>query len=403
MTSVIAGSHGVLDRVVRACSIAVALSLVLPTSACREPTTEVNVTSGALAWRAGGIVSPTSSGALASDSEHVYAYSSNVSIVALRVADRKVDWTARATDGEGANTSAMRGIVKCGGLVIFGSYRRVYAVDAVSGRQIWSWLPSLGGALYTAAPTCVGGTLFVATLTPMFLYAVDAVTGTERFVRPLNRRVENDGFATTPHVDGGVVATCTREFAYPYTGMVAVFDASSGTELWRYTWSPPPPWTLASCTQAVVMSNNTVVVAVDDGRIFGLDQRTGALLWTAPRVGVAASDERPMTIVDGIVVAGSLTGVVTGIDVTTGATLWSTVDADYALTSINLPILGEQHRVFATTLSGSAVKFDVQTGRRLWLTPTNRVVNTGELFGPGVLTPSLYILVGADGIYAFNR
>ena len=318
--------------------------------------------------------------------------------------DRSIAWTA-AADETLDNGFSPRGIVRCGDHVVFGSYLKAYAVTPRDGTREWAWQPSQGGALGYGVPVCDGNTVYFGTGAPMFVYAVDAVTGNEKWHASVARANSTGGFATTPQVSDGVVVACTRDDVVPATGMIAGIDAATGATKWRFVWDPQPPSSESSCAVSVAAANGFAVGAADDGRIFGIDLQTGKLRWTAPKVPNwdYPRDERPVWIVDGVAIAGSGSGTVIGYDVSTGTQPWSSRDGSQFATVIIGPFVGDRGQFIGVNSSGGSVAFDAQTGARRWTLPPGSGLNQQKLFGPGVLTPSLFIAVGSDGLYAVNR
>jgi outer membrane protein assembly factor BamB len=358
-----------------------------------------------IAWTVSSLRSPTRSGRLAVDSQHVYAYRDGLSIAAIRLSDHSIAWTAE-TDESFDNGASLRGVTSCEGSVIFGSYLAVYAVAPETGRRRWKWEPSRGGSIGFSAPVCDASTVYIGTGSPLLIYAIDAATGREKWVADLGRTSGGNGFVNSPSVSDGVVVACTREFGNPRRGMIAGLDAASGLPKWQYSWTPLSSRPDASCAVNVAIGKGIAVGAADDGRIFGLELQTGTLRWTAPEVSRfgTPSDERPVAIVGDVVLAGSLSGVVTGLDLSTGSELWRSGDAINApVTVINKHVAGDNGQFIATTLSGSAYAFDSRTGREQWLVKYGSTLNSRVLFGPGVLTQTMFFVVGSDGLYAIRR
>ena len=238
----------------------------------------------------------------------------------------------------------------------------------------------------------------------MRLYALDAVTGAERWVANLDRSSGGNGFVAPPRVGEGVVIACTREFGTPLKGMIAALDAGTGREMWRYQWTPFPPFENASCGRFVAVARSLAIGALDDGRIVALELRTGVVRWTAPPVaGLQSSlDERPLAIVDDTILAlGSLSGTVTAVHIDTGRRLWQTP----ALTEtvINNGLLADRGQVVAVSLSGWAMAFDAKTGAKQWTVRANAALTERAMYSPGVLSPSLFIAAATDGLYAIRR
>ncbi len=361
---------------------------------------------GSIAWRVADIRSPSGSAQLAADERHAYAYRDGLSISAVRLSDHRILWTARSDETFDFGF-APRGLTRCGSTVVFGSSSALYGVKPADGGRVWRWTPSKGGQLGYAAPTCAGSVVYFGTGRPMFIYAIDADTGVELWGASLALQVSSDGFVRTPRYSNGVVIGCTREFTRNFTGMIAGVDAETGARLWQHTWTAQPPTTDASCGGAVSADGGLAVGAADDGRIFGLDLRSGELRWTAPRVDgytSSNSDERPIVIADGFVVAGSRSGVIVAVDLATGAERWRMVDPKGTIYSaITNPFSAQGGLAVGMNTGGFAIAFDVSTGRRRWTFVPSGDVTQQILFGPGVLTDSLIVAVGSDGLYALRR
>jgi outer membrane protein assembly factor BamB len=356
-----------------------------------------------IAWRVGEVRSPLRSGAIAADANNVYAYTNNYAIAAIRLSDQRRLWSA-AGDETSNIEAGTQGAAVCSETVIFNSYLATYGVNSATGARRWRWRPSQGGGTGYGSPICDSGTVYIGTARPMRVYAVDVATGAERWAANVDRNSGGNGFVATPRVGEGVVVACTREFGTPLTGMIAAIDAGSGRELWRYEWTPLPPFEHSSCGRFVAVARSLAIGALDDGRVVALELRTGVVRWTAaPVVGLQSSiDERPLAIVDDTILAiGSLSGVVTAVHVDTGRELWRSP----ALTEsvINNGLLADRGQVMAVSLSGWAMAFDARTGRRQWTVRAGPALNERTMFPPGVLTPSLFIAIATDGLYAFRR
>lgn len=355
-------------------------------------------------WKATDIRSPLSASALAADSTHVFAYTSSQSIAAARLTDGRTAWTA-ASDEPGNIAAAPKGLTLCAGTVVFGSYIALYGVGPATGARRWRWGPSNGGGFDTSYPVCADSTVYVGTAVRMRLYAVDARTGRERWFIDVGSKPNANGFVATPAVTDGIVIGCTREFTLPKTGMAIAVDAVTGRERWRYRWDAPPSSNGdASCALFVAAADGIVVIAADDGRLFGLDAQSGVLRWTAPATGelaVRMRDERPITITNGVVVAGSLTGIVVGVDLVTGRELWRTPVDD--LTSMIDGLVSDAGQVVGVTQSGWALSYDARTGTRQWTVKSSSVQNVRLFFDTGVLTKDLFIAVSPDALYALRR
>ena len=240
----------------------------------------------------------------------------------------------------------------------------------------------------------------------MRVYAVDAITGVERWNTPFGDSVGGEGFLTTPAVADGVAVMCSREFSLPFRGAISAFSVATGAVLWRFTWIPPPPLVDMSCSERVRAHDGIVAAAVDDGRVFGLDLLTGALRWTAPPVPLFATprDERSVAIVDATVIVGSLSGRLIAHDLRTGALRWDIVDRPSGGSIFNYGLVGDNGEVVGVNLSGWIASYDVATGRRRWAVAKGIKLEERAFLPEGVvLTRELALGRANDGIYAIRR
>lgn len=373
-------------------------------AACSEAPLESRAPGpGTIAWRVAEIRSPLDATELAADAMHVYAYRDGLSISAVRLSDQRIAWTARS-DETFDNEFAPRGLARCGATVVFGSPSALYGVTPDSGRRLWRWRPSKGGALGYGAPSCSGSTIYFGTGRPMYIYAIDANSGTERWASDVALDSLANGFARTPRVSDGVVVACTREFTRYFTGAITGIDAGTGQRLWRHTWTTDFRTGDASCAAPIAAGGGLAIGAADDGRIFALDLHSGITRWTAPRIAAYQSnDQRPALISDGVLLAGSLSGAIIAFDLETGAERWRSVDArGSAYSAISNQIAFARGTAIGTNTSGFALAFDIRTGKQLWSFAGGQRENDQLLFGPGVMTDSLLITVGSDGLYALR-
>lgn len=382
---------------------------LLALAGCRtsEPTEARPALPGQVAWLVSTVQSPLAAGEIAVDSDKVFVYSSLTSVSAIRLSDRQIVWRASADDTSAVGSSP-KGIASCSGRVVFGSSAWAYAVSADSGVRQWRWRPSQGGTLTFSAPVCVDGVVYFTTGRPMYAYAVDAMTGVEKWAVNLGRVSSGNGFVATPRIVDGILVACTREFGAPNTGMIAGVDAATGTERWRHEWFALAPSTESSCAVSVAAADGIAVGAADDGRVFGLDLRTGALRWTIPPVAgfVSPRDERPVWIVDDVVMVGSGSSIIGGYALRSGAPLWTfgeRTPGRSPATFLVRPIAGDHGQFIAVNSSGGAIAVEAATGRRQWMFQSAGDGSTGLLFPKGVLTATLFIAIAPDGVYAIRR
>ncbi len=238
-----------------------------------------------------------------------------------------------ATAGEAA-LAADEGVVTAG-LRRSGS-RRLVAVDAASGRQLWSSsaIPELTGATLASAPTMAGGRVwawfvdagrsFVACLAARdgaVLWRSSLGTGLER--QPLSRAgdVFVAGNAPAPALNGRELFVSTD------VGQVGAFDAVDGRLLWLHLY-PRTAIDAVDGRTALrrLMARSRGQVLVDDQRVFvtprdtlgilALDRADGHEVWSSELADV---DELSALTPAGLVALGPM---LTLHNPATGALRW---------------------------------------------------------------------------------
>lgn len=133
----------------------------------------------------------------------------------------------------------------------------MYAIDAVSGDQLWSL--DLGGTL-VSSPTYVDGILYVGTLNSEVI-AVNAASGRVAW------RVNTDGWVwASPTFNQDQILVTDLE------GQVYALDAASGQELWKVG-------TEGAITGSALVANDHIYVANENGRVLSISL-DGNIEWT---------------------------------------------------------------------------------------------------------------------------
>ena len=163
------------------------------------------------------------------------------------------------------------------------------ALDAVTGRQLWS---APIGPTYRghggsddgpiSTPAVDGNDVFA--LGPHgLLLAVDAATGRERWrhdlVREFSAAAPTWGFAASPLVDDGRVIIPTGG---PDSRGLLAFDRATGRLLWSAGITRATGYASAVAT---TIAGVRQIVAVASDRVFGVRPSDGGLLWSAPGPG----------------------------------------------------------------------------------------------------------------------
>ena len=215
--------------------------------------------------------------------------------------------------------------------VYFGSWdHRVYAIDARTGRLVWSFAT---GDRVKGGVALARGTIFAGSYDGR-LYALDARTGRLRWSAGDGRL---SGLYATPSVANG------RVFVGSTDGRVYAFAARTGAPLWStatgsFVYSP------------AALSAGTAFVGSYDHRLYALSQATGAIRWT---FAAGAPISGAPTVLDGLVyfsTCGSCSSYESdpharrtfAVDARTGRLVWRFPDGEYS------PVIADRERLYLT-------------------------------------------------------
>ncbi|WP_428489190.1 pyrroloquinoline quinone-dependent dehydrogenase [Rhodopila sp.] len=117
-------------------------------------------------------------------------------------------------------------------------YDHVFAYNAVTGKQLWSYVPDLKYTQLCCGPESRGvavadGKLFVAQLDGN-LVALDAKTGKVDWVKQVGDPRGAFSLTLAPQVYDGMVIIGTSGAEFPTRNFVAAYDNKTGKEIWRF-------------------------------------------------------------------------------------------------------------------------------------------------------------------------
>jgi outer membrane protein assembly factor BamB len=267
-----------------------------------------------------------------------------------------------------------------------GGLNRLYALDAVTGRQRWAFRTE--GR--TGSPVVSDGTVYVAD-DNTYLYALNAATGRRLWTTRLQGSMETP--APPRVVDGVLYATSAAMGAAGFFGHVYALDAHDGGLRWRFEAgsvirSSPcvsagtvfvgsfdhnvyaldaatgrRRWTFRTGDQVAtcpVVSGGTVFAGSDDHRLYALEAATGRRRWAfsaGARVGVSPA------VSGGVVCAGTDNpGSLYGVDAATGRQRWKTAFSS-GIASAGLTTAGG---LVYLGVDGHLYAVDAGSGRRRW-------------------------------------
>ena len=275
------------------------------------------------------------------------------------------------------------------GQLIQGGYDHlVYSLNPQNGQQNWTfdkatdkyigpaladgaslYVPNTSGALFAlntsgslrwtfstnhalwAKPLTDGSQIFVASM-DHFVYALDPETGKQTW--------------KTGDMGGAIVSS----FAFDPQGVLYVgtigadfsaIDSSSGKTLWQtptkgWIWSKP------------VMQEGTLFIADQDGNVFALDAKNGAIRWQirpddGPNRGILSTP----VVVDKTLYFASQAGILYAVDTATGAPLWNKTIGGKIYSDLILS--GETILVAPLEFDAALLALDLQGNIRWTFTP----------------------------------
>jgi len=264
------------------------------------------------------------------------------------------------------------------GLVLFGtSAGTLYALDAAVGRVAWQW--DTRGAIRAApviytpstpnrAPRAAGDLVYTGS-EDGHLYALDLLTGRERW------HLETGGIiAVAPAIAEGQVLLGSGDRRF------RAVDARTGAELWS-----------ANVGEAIgtpVVLGPTVFVVADEHLLYALVTASGERRWIARFRPLRGSSFSDMAAWDGRLYL-SYGNVLAALDIISGQIEWEV--PVMGVEALSAPALAGQVLYVATTTPGELYAFDIARGRKRWEHALSHPLTT-----PPTVTPRI-ILVGSAG------
>jgi outer membrane protein assembly factor BamB len=185
----------------------------------------------------------------------VYVGSFNGKVSALDAGNGSLRWEF-SSENEVRSTPAV-----ANGIVYFGSLdHNLYALNANNGMRIWAVET---GRPIASTPLVVNGVIYVGSFDSKF-YAIDADGGTVKWV--FNEA--GNWFWSQALYDDGIVYACSID------NRVYALDAGNGTFAWAKPFDAGSP-----LISSPAIAGGVLVVASEQGKIFGLDLKTGQDKW----------------------------------------------------------------------------------------------------------------------------
>ena len=298
-------------------------------------------------------------------------------------------WTARVGEGAGKSGARLRPTVVDGVLYADSTDGKLAAIDAASGKTLWSKSTRTHGwfgwgdkkrqdAMYAGGPAVDGDLLTVGTLDG-HVYGVSAKDGSPRWDAELAGEV-----LASPVIAGDLVLVRTED------GRVYGLDRATGKRRWVYDQGNVPLLSLRG-NGGLLAANGVVFFGSDDGKLIALREDNGAKLWEQKLAsGTGRTDIERLDDADGSILlegstlyAAAYHGNLMAVDGPSGRPLWghpfSTFDS-LASSGNALYGINEDSQVWA---------FDKSSGADLW---KNDDLKYRWLTGPAVL--GNYVVLG---------
>lgn len=228
---------------------------------------------------------------------------------------------------------------------------RVYAFNLETGRREWRVDTQLP---LTAGPAYAAGMLAFGTANGELLL-LDAADGSEVWRRPVQSEV-----LAPPAMTDQVIVLQTLD------GRLRGFSPFDGSTLWTVQQNLPV-LTLRG-NSAPVIAGSIAVAGFDNGRIGAYDLRSGDPAWEIVIASPTGRNEleRLVDVADGLAVVGndvftaSYQGRVVGVDLRSGDVLWQQELSSFAGVGIDV------NNVYVTSDVGSVIALGRRTGTELW-------------------------------------
>jgi outer membrane protein assembly factor BamB len=349
-------------------------------------------------WRVAG----EGRGVPAASGSTAYFLTKRHEVIAVDADTGSVRWS-RNTGEPGAETLGSSLLVS-ESIVVAGDYA-LFGFDATSGEPKWRFDPAdgYGAGLYLGEAR--DGVAFAGSPAGR-LYAVNVLTG--RLIWSAKATVDAGVGAAAvtvfqPIVAGDSVVAGYTTFSHPMTGGIVAVDRGSGRERWRREFPQAAPGAATGFGGGPVISGNLIAAGSGDGRIYGFDCSSGQSRWVLP--GVIRPDGRPqdrdwraLAVSGRTLVAGSVSGTVTAIDLEVRTEKWRYAHPDGG--SIALRIAADDESVYVPHLGGLLVSVDLRDGTARWQIGG---FSDGFNWAPAIVSGKVYAAASRAGLFSLPR
>lgn len=229
------------------------------------------------------------------------------------------------------------------------------------------------------------------------VYALDATTGKLIW-----------SFKTDDMVHSSPAYANNKIFIGTWGTKLYALDAQTGNTLWHFQGKVDPErYAMQGITASPSVDNDTVYIGARDGFFYALNMQDGALKWSYDAasswvLSTAAVDQNHVYF------ATSDTGLLIALDKKTGKESYR---ADTRLWTYSSPLLINNQFVVIGTMSGELYAFDKSSGKKIWYYQTlegradiNDIVNskTGKLRSEKLFAPGVQLQAGVEEVKALG-
>jgi outer membrane protein assembly factor BamB len=286
-------------------------------------------------------------------------------------------WRTNVGEGAGVSGARLRPAVVDGVLYADSTDGKLAAIDATSGKTLWSKSSRTHGwfgwgdkkrkdALYAGGPAVSGDLLAVGTLDG-HVYGVNAKDGSPRWEAELNAEV-----LASPVIVADLVVVRTGD------GRVYALDSASGARRWVYDQGSVPLLSLRG-NGPLLAANGVLFFGSDDGKLVALRQDNGSKLWEQKlSSGEGRTEIDRLNDVDGAILLDGATlygaayhGNLVAVDGPSGRPLWSHPFSSFGSLAVSgNAIFGvnDQSQVWAFDKNGGADMWKNDALKYRWLT-----------------------------------
>jgi len=298
-------------------------------------------------------------------------------------------WTSSVGKGAGESGLRLRPAFADGVLYVASTDGKIEALDATSGKTLWSKSSSTKGwfgwgdkkrkdAFYAGGPAVSGDLLAIGTLDG-HVYGINAKDGSPRWEASVSSEV-----LAAPAVVGNLVVVRAGD------GRLYGLDSGTGERRWAYDQGNVPLLSLRG-NGPLLAANGVIFFGSDNGKLVALRLDNGEKLWEQNMAsGEGRTEIERLDDADGSILldgrtlyGGAYHGNLTAIDGPSGRPMWSHEFSTYT----SLAIKG--NALYAVDEDSQAWAFDKGTGAEMW---KNDKLKYRWLTGPAVQGD--YVVVG---------